>query len=75
MKRILAFLCFLLPLSLLAETPHPDDEADTTESPYFVILSGGEEGASEPLPLKHTEVVSRIAGSMSSGWRAATSTA
>lgn len=64
MKRILAFLCLLLPLGLLAETPHPDDEADTTESPYFVILNGDEEGAAEPLPLKHTEVVSRIAGTI-----------
>ena len=64
MKRILTILCFLLPLTLLAETPHPVDEVDTTESPHFIILSGDDEGASEPLPLKHTAVTARIAGTI-----------
>lgn len=64
MKRILIILGCFLPLVLAAETPHPADEADTTESPYFVILNAGDEGASEPLPLKHTDVVARIAGTI-----------
>lgn len=64
MKRILIILGCFLPLILAAETPHPADEADTTESPYFIILNAGDEGASEPLPLKHTAVTARIAGTI-----------